>query len=130
MALSLGGRNVPVALQEQLFAELDMAMSSLPAARPLDWRGRSARGGTPCGLASGSSAAPRKPRIEYVSTVSGTANAPSSQSAPEPGRYWAEVTKIAGSEAASCVQRWLMRYVEGLSMDEIELLATPPKTAT
>lgn len=120
-------RNVPVEVQYQLLAELESAVRSFPAERSLTWRGENARGGSLCSSRDG------WPRTEAQSAPSASLKAPPAASAEvmeaETGNCWTELREAGGNEAAVCVQRWLMRYVEGLSLDEIELLATPAKSA-
>lgn len=119
-------RHVSLDVQNQLFAELESAMKSFPAERSLTWRGENAR----CGPLRISGDVSARSKVSSTQSALPKSSIPSpSEQDPETESYWTELRKSGGSEAAVCVQRWLMRYVEGLSLDEIELLATPSKSA-
>jgi hypothetical protein len=109
--------------------ELEAAMASFPAERSLDWRGPDARGGARLSPAAASAVPPQLERSRTLPPPE--AGPPAAGDEPaESGQYWGEVAQIAGPQAAACVQRWLMRFVEDLSMDEIELLAGPGATSS
>lgn len=119
----MASRSVPISVQSGLFAELDAALSSFPSVRSADWRGEGARGGAKLQPKDTTSAQTSRTPIAALAT---TAAKTDPQQKAVPGKYWSEINTIAGPQAAAAVQRWLMRYVEGLSMDEIEMLATHP----
>lgn len=122
-------RDVPVKIRDGLFAELEFAMTSLPAERSLQWRGENARSGRLCHPKIRSGLENSKPSLGHGTDVKFATKSKSNRDAIA-GNYWTDITSVGGSAAAVCVQRWLMEFVERLSMDEIELLATPPRTAS
>lgn len=117
---------VPFAVQRSVFEKVDAALaSSAASARPSSWRGAGARGGVPTRAATSASvaAAPVTAAAQTRMALGASGKAAKARGKAEPGRYWKELSAIAGPAVCSDVQRWVVRYVEGLSMDEIEMLA-------
>lgn len=98
--------------ERALYAEIRASLARHGAVRAPTWQGPDARGGAPFASISKPSpavAAPVKPAVGSVGFFAAAAHAAGG------GKK--------GADLARALQRWLITYVEGLPLDEIELMA-------
>lgn len=121
--VAFGGmqRSISAEVQAALFDEVEKEFRQCNRSTPLrsaDWRGGAARGGVQLVRDDRGSATVKKATKALRESSQSVES-----SLPVAGEYWSELSDLGGSQIAGSVQRWLMRFVDALSIDDIELLA-------
>jgi hypothetical protein len=106
---------VSAADENALRRDIDAALASFPSLRAPDWQGENARGGPE--LAFGS----RQPSTLSPTGQALTGGGVSPQNVH--ANYWQQLAAISSPQIAASVQRWLVLYVKGLSLMDINQIA-------
>lgn len=108
--------------QEGLFKDVEAAFAIYSPVRSSEWRGSGSRGGP---SVTGPTTTPG-PRATAASGATGSEEEQSISSTTGEASYWAALSSLTTSDVAADVQRWMVTYVKGLSLDEIEMMAARP----
>lgn len=116
---------ISAAAEATLRREVEDAFSRLPVVRPATWRDVDSRGGAP--LTPPQAPSPKRHRTAAASADNiSSLQSPSANDSGSAGtekNYWSELSKICGDDVTADVKARIEKFVNNLSLQEIEELA-------